>query len=94
MIHAAHCTKLCCTTYLISQQGQIRRVPLANIFKWQRGQDTAVFRKHPQPKALARSFSIFYYDEWVWGGCGKPRVFNGVGHAHDFAANPNACPVV
>ncbi|KAG2441550.1 hypothetical protein HXX76_003171 [Chlamydomonas incerta] len=46
-----------------SKKGQIRRVPLGWITKWQRGQETSVFKKHPQPKLAHRSFSIFYVDE-------------------------------
>ncbi|PNH11006.1 hypothetical protein TSOC_002191, partial [Tetrabaena socialis] len=45
------------------RKGQIRRVPIAWIKKWQKGQETAVFKKHPQPSASNRSFSIIYTDE-------------------------------
>ncbi|GFR46259.1 hypothetical protein Agub_g7811 [Astrephomene gubernaculifera] len=45
-----------------SKKGLVRRVPLQRITRWQRGQETPVFRKHPQPKAANRSFSIYYID--------------------------------
>ncbi|KXZ53219.1 hypothetical protein GPECTOR_7g1112 [Gonium pectorale] len=45
------------------RKGQIRRIPLACITKWQRGQETVVFKRQPMPKAVNRSFSIYYVDE-------------------------------
>ncbi len=41
-------------------QGRIRRVPLAWMRRFQRGQETDVFRRYPQPSKAFQSFSIIY----------------------------------
>ena len=46
-------------------QGRTRRVPLQWVRKFQRGQETEVFKRHLQPARAFLSFSILYID-----GCG------------------------
>ena len=43
-------------------QGRIRRINISKIKRFQRGQDTDVFRRYPQPKKAHLSFSILYQD--------------------------------
>jgi hypothetical protein len=44
-------------------QGRIRFVPLLQMRHFQRGQETDVFKRCPQPKKAFLSFSILYADE-------------------------------
>ncbi|MEW5304415.1 MAG: hypothetical protein WDW36_007026 [Sanguina aurantia] len=46
-----------------SKNGRIRRISIAWIHRWQRGQETAIFRKLPQPSRAHLSFSVMYIDE-------------------------------
>ncbi|MEW5320094.1 MAG: hypothetical protein WDW38_011193 [Sanguina aurantia] len=45
------------------RKGRIRRISIAWIHRWQRGQETAIFRKLPQPSRAHLSFSVMYIDE-------------------------------
>ncbi|GFH25126.1 BRX domain-containing protein, partial [Haematococcus lacustris] len=45
-----------------SKNGRTRRVALSAMTRFQRGQDTDVFRRYPQPTKAFLSFSIIYLD--------------------------------
>lgn len=55
----SHGSKLCVSGCM---QGRIRRVPLTWVVRFQRGQDTDVFRRYPQPQRVITSFSVIYID--------------------------------
>lgn len=44
-------------------QGRPRHVALARVRRFQRGQETDVFRRRPQPLRALLSFSIMYQEE-------------------------------
>lgn len=44
-------------------QGKMRNVQLMRMRQFQRGQETDVFRRRPQPMRAFLSFSILYLDE-------------------------------
>ena len=49
-------------------QGRTRRVPLQWVRKFQRGQETEVFKRHLQPARAFLSFSILYIDGYGAAG--------------------------
>eukprot|EP00798_Chlamydomonas_sp_ICE-L_P032379 gene32379-2571_t len=46
-----------------SKNGRTRHVLISSIHKFQRGQETDIFKRFPQPKKALFSFSIIYTDE-------------------------------